>query len=159
WNNPKAIADGPSIRNYIREAAVEHGVDRKIRYGHKVLSADWSSAQALWSVRVQQVATGATLTIQCNFLLGCTGYYNYEAGYTPEFKGREQFRGTVIHPQHWPEDLDYSGKKVVVIGSGATAVTLIPSMTDRAAHVTMLQRSPSYVATVPLEDKLSNRLR
>ncbi|HEX4937330.1 MAG TPA: NAD(P)/FAD-dependent oxidoreductase [Candidatus Kapabacteria bacterium] len=159
WTNPKAIADGASIRDYIRETAAEHKVDRKIRYGHKVIRADWSSDQAQWTVDILRTDSGDTLQMRCNFLLGCTGYYNYAAGFTPHFEGREQFKGTIIHPQHWPEDLDYSGKRVVVIGSGATAVTLVPAMTDKAAHVTMLQRSPSYVASVPLEDKLSNKLR
>ena len=129
WTNPKAIADGESIRAYIRDTAAEHKVDRKIRYGHKVIRADWSSDQAQWTVDILRTDSGETVQMRCNFLLGCTGYYNYAAGFTPHFEGREQFKGTVIHPQHWPEDLDYSGKRVVVIGSGATAVTLVPAMT------------------------------
>ncbi|HVK99488.1 MAG TPA: NAD(P)/FAD-dependent oxidoreductase [Dongiaceae bacterium] len=159
WTNPKAIADGSSILQYIRDTAKEFGVERYIRYKHKIVSADWSSEQAQWTVNVQRTDSGETIQIRCNFLVGCTGYYNYAAGFTPQFEGRENFKGTVIHPQFWPENLDYSGKRVVVIGSGATAVTLVPAMTDKAAQVTMLQRSPTYVASVPLEDKLSNTLR
>lgn len=159
WTNPKAIADGPSIRDYIRDTARENGVERNIRYGLKMVGANWNSADSTWTVDVRKTATGEIVQFRCNFLLGCTGYYNYEAGFTPEFKGRENFRGTIVHPQHWPEDLDYRGKRVVVIGSGATAVTLIPAMADKTAHITMLQRSPTYVASVPLEDTISNKLR
>lgn len=159
WTNPKAIADGPDIRDYIQETARENGVDKLVRFGHRSLKASWCTDKARWAVDVQRTDTGDTFQMECSFLLGCTGYYNYEAGYTPEFKGRERFQGQIIHPQHWPEDLDYTGKRVVVIGSGATAVTLIPSMADTAEHVVMLQRSPSYVASVPLRDKLSNKLR
>lgn len=159
WTNPKAIADGPSIRAYIAEAAREHGIDRKIRYQRKVVHANWHSQDARWVLDVNNTQTGEVTQMSCNFIISCTGYYNYEAGYTPEFAGRERFQGPIIHPQHWPENLDYRGKKVVVIGSGATAVTLVPAMTDKAAHVTMLQRSPTYVASLPLEDALSNKLR
>ncbi|MEE2731383.1 MAG: NAD(P)/FAD-dependent oxidoreductase [Pseudomonadota bacterium] len=159
WTNPKAIADGPDIRAYIQETAREYGVDKKVRFGHKTLKASWCTDRARWTVDIQKVETGEVFQIESRFLLGCTGYYNYEAGYTPEFPGHDRFQGQIIHPQHWPEDLDYRGKKVVVIGSGATAVTLIPAMADQTAHITMLQRSPSYVATVPLRDKLSNKLR
>jgi cation diffusion facilitator CzcD-associated flavoprotein CzcO len=159
WTNPKAIADGPSIRDYIRDTAREYGVDKKIRYRCKVKHANWNPKDANWIVDVLNTQSGDITQLSCNFLISCTGYYNYTAGYTPEFSGRERFKGQIIHPQHWPEDLDYSGKKVVVIGSGATAVTLVPAMTDKAGHVTMLQRSPSYVAAVPLEDKISNNLR
>ena len=159
WTNPKAIADGDSIRDYIRDTAREYGVDDKIRYGHRVESADWSSDEAVWVLKVRRTDEDDVVTLKCNFLFGCTGYYRYEAGYEPEFPGRERFQGEVIHPQKWPEDLDYSGKRVVVIGSGATAVTLVPAMTDKAEHVTMLQRSPSYVATVPEKDFISERLR
>ncbi len=140
WSDPKAIADGPSIRRYIEETARENGIDRKIRYRHRVLRADWDSANARWNLDVQRGDEPEPLRMTAQFLLMCTGYYRYEAGYTPEFVGREDFAGQVVHPQLWPEDLDYSGKKVVVIGSGATAVTLVPSLTDKAAHVTMLQR-------------------
>ncbi len=159
WTNPKAIADGPSIRDYIRETAREYGVDRKIRYGHKVKHASWSTQDATWVLDIEHSHTGNSIQLSCNFVISCTGYYNYTSGYTPTFAGRDQFKGQIVHPQHWPEDLDYRGKKVVVIGSGATAVTLVPALTEQAAHVTMLQRSPTYVASVPLEDKLSNRMR
>ncbi|CAD5105864.1 flavin-containing monooxygenase [Zestomonas carbonaria] len=159
WNDPQAIADGPSIRRYIEETARENGIDRNIRYRHKVLKADWNSATATWNLEVQRDDEPNPLRLSCRHLLLCTGYYRYEAGYTPEFPGREHFRGEVIHPQLWPEDFDYSGKKVVVIGSGATAVTLVPALTDKARHVTMLQRSPSYVITLPHKDAISNFLR
>ncbi|MAR91087.1 MAG: FAD-containing monooxygenase EthA [Pseudomonadales bacterium] len=159
WNNPKAIADGPDIRSYIRETAREHGVTRHIRFQHRAVKAAWDSNSARWTVDVKRTDTGETIQIQCRFFLGCTGYYNYQAGYTPEFPGRERFQGEIIHPQQWPEDLDYAGKQVVVIGSGATAVTLIPAMAEKTGHITMLQRSPTYVASVPLKDKLANKLR
>ncbi|HCF2343727.1 NAD(P)/FAD-dependent oxidoreductase [Pseudomonas paraeruginosa] len=159
WSDPKAIADGPSIRRYIEDTARENGIDRKIRYRHRLLKADWDSATARWNLDVQRDDEPEPLRMTAQFLLMCTGYYRYEAGYTPEFAGREDFAGRIVHPQLWPEDLDYSGKKVVVIGSGATAVTLVPSMTDKAAHVTMLQRSPSYVITLPQKDAISNFLR
>ncbi|MBH9397441.1 NAD(P)/FAD-dependent oxidoreductase [Pseudomonas aeruginosa] len=159
WSDPKAIADGPSIRRYIEDTARENGIDRKIRYRHRLLKADWDSANARWNLDVQRDDELEPLRMTAQFLLMCTGYYRYEAGYTPEFAGREDFAGRIVHPQLWPEDLVYSGKKVVVIGSGATAVTLVPSMTDKAAHVTMLQRSPSYVITLPQKDAISNFLR
>ncbi len=159
WTNPKAIADGESIREYIKETAAQYGVDSKIRYSQKVLSANWISDRAQWRVEVENTKTGATSPYYCNFFLCCSGYYNYAAGYEPEFKGKERFQGEVIHPQHWPQDLDYSDKNVVIIGSGATAVTLAPSMSNTAAHVTMLQRSPTYVMTVPEKDVLSSKMR
>ena len=159
WTNPKAIADGPSIREYIQETAYETGIDRHIRYGHKVKRASWSSQAALWTVEVEREGQEQTQTIDCHFIVSCTGYYNYAAGYSPEFSGSENFAGKIVHPQHWPEDLDYAGKKVVVIGSGATAVTLIPAMAEKTAHITMLQRSPTYVATVPERDEISEKLR
>lgn len=159
WTNPKAIADGPSIREYIRETAVENGIDKKIRFGIKVLKSSWSTEDAIWTVEAKRVDTGEKVKFTCNFLLMCTGYYKYEAGYTPHFEGRERFKGQVIHPQFWPENLDYSGKRVVVIGSGATAVTVVPAMTDKAAHVTMLQRSPTYMVSLPEQDVLANSLR
>jgi len=158
WTDPKIIADGHTIRNYIQETARENGIDKHIRFGHKVLNSSWSSDTATWTVNATN-DKGEAVTFTCNFIISCTGYYNYEAGYTPEFPGIKKYKGTVIHPQKWPEDLDYSGKKVVVIGSGATAVTLVPAMTDKAAHVTMLQRSPTYVATVPQTDVISQALR
>lgn len=159
WTNPLAIADGPSIRRYIEETAQENGIQEKIRFEHKVLSADWSTEQATWTLQVQRGDEAEPVSIRCQHLLMCTGYYRYEAGYTPEFKGREQFQGAFIHPQQWPEHFDYSGKQVVVIGSGATAVTLVPAMADKAKHVTMLQRSPTYVVSLPEGDSISAFLR
>lgn len=159
WNDPEAIADGPSILRYIEETARENAIDRKIRYQHRVLKADWCSATARWTLQVQRGAEAEPLSLSCQHLLLCTGYYRYEAGYTPEFKGREQFQGEFIHPQLWPAGFDYSGKNVVVIGSGATAVTLVPALAEQARHVTMLQRSPSYVVSLPEQDPISNFLR
>ena len=157
WTQAKAIADGPSILSYIRDTAVDAGIDRHIRFGHRVSRAEWSTVDARWTVTA--VHNGRTVSFTANFLYVCSGYYHYDGGYTPEFPGLDRFRGEVVHPQQWPEDLDYTDKKVVVIGSGATAVTLVPAMTDRAAHVTMLQRSPTYVMAAPAEDKLANSLR
>jgi monooxygenase len=159
WRDAKAIADGPAILNYIRETAAEFGVDKNIRYGHRVRRASWSSADAAWTVEAETGPEKTLVSFTCNFLYLCTGYYDYEGGYTPEWPGVERFGGRVVHPQKWPEDLDYAGKRVVVIGSGATAVTLVPSMAESAAHVTMLQRSPTYVASMPAEDKIANWLR
>ncbi len=159
WTDPKAIADGPSIRSYVRETAAEHGIDQKIRFHHAVTGASWSSEEARWTVHVQRADTGGSVQLTCGFLLMCSGYYDYDEGYTPDFEGIGDFNGTVIHPQHWPEDLDYSGKRVVVIGSGATAVTLVPEMADAAAHVTMLQRSPTYIVARPSDGAFNNRLR
>lgn len=157
WTEQKAIADGPSIRNYVNETAREHGIDRHIRFRHKVTRADWSSSEATWTVEAE-TADGPK-RFKTTFLLMCAGYYRYDQGYLPQFKGAERFKGALVHPQHWPEDLDYAGKRVVVIGSGATAVTLVPSMTDKAAHVTMLQRSPTYMVSLPAEDALANWMR
>jgi cation diffusion facilitator CzcD-associated flavoprotein CzcO len=154
WTEQKAIADGPSIWNYVNETAREHGVDQHIRFKHRVVRASWSSADALWTVEAEH--EGAVKRFTCNFLHTCAGYYNYEEGYLPEWEGVESFKGEVIHPQHWPENLDYAGKRVVVIGSGATAVTLVPAMADKAAHVTMLQRSPTYMISLPAEDAMAN---
>ncbi|MCW3005919.1 MAG: flavin-binding family monooxygenase [Solirubrobacterales bacterium] len=159
WTQPKAIADGPSILDYIRETAREHGVDQRIRYGLKVVRAQWSTPDARWTVEARRTETGESVRLTCSFLLTCTGYYRYDEGYTPHFEGRERFAGEIVHPQHWPEDLDYAGKRVVVIGSGATAVTLLPAMTDAAEHVTMLQRSPSYVMALPSSDPVADALR
>ncbi len=144
----QAIVDGPSILNYLKEAAAENGIDKHMRFGQKVVAADWSDADNRWELTVDH--GGERSQINCGFLLACSGYYNYDEGYSPEFAGREDFGGTIVHPQHWPEDLDYQGKKIVVIGSGATAVTLIPALIDSGAgHVTMLQRSPTYIARSP----------
>src|ERR1700722_11530860 len=158
WKAAKSLADGPSIRDYVREAASEHELEQKIRFNTKVISAEWSSASARWTVELERTDAphdGARSRVSCGFLLGCTGYYRYEEGYTPDFPGMERFQGQLIHPQHWPEDLDYEGKRVVVIGSGATAVTLLPAMAERAEHVTMLQRSPSFVLSIPGSDPLA----
>jgi monooxygenase len=159
WRDGKAIADGPSILNYVKETAAENGIDKHIRYRHQVRKASWSTADAAWTVEAARTDTGATARLKCNFLLMCAGYYSYEQGYTPEFKGRERFRGRIVHPQAWPEDLDYRGKKIVVIGSGATAVTLVPELAKDAARVVMLQRSPTYVVSRPDKDKIANWLR
>lgn len=159
WTSPKGIADGKDIREYICEAAKEHNVEKNIRFGHKVLTSSWSSETARWTIEVQLTSTGEIRYYECNFMLCCTGYYNYDQGYEPAFKGSENFNGDIIHPQKWDENYDYSDKNVVVIGSGATAVTLVPAMTDKAKHVTMLQRSPSYVMALPQNDILVNGLR
>ncbi|MFB9835977.1 flavin-containing monooxygenase [Actinoallomurus acaciae] len=157
WTQAKAIADGPSILRYIRTTAAEAGIDRHIRFGHRVVRAEWSSADARWTV--EAVHDGETVRLTARFLYACSGYYRYDAGHTPHFPGVERFGGTVVHPQHWPDDLDYAGKDVVVIGSGATAVTLVPAMAERAARVTMLQRSPTYIMALPSEDAIANGLR
>ncbi len=157
WREAKAIADGPSILNYVHETAAENGIDRHIRFGHRVVAADWSSADAVWTVTVQ--VDGATRTLTCGFLFMCSGYYDYARGHSPDFAGSADFAGTIVHPQHWPANLDYAGKRVVVIGSGATAVTLVPEMARTAAHVTMLQRSPSYVVARPAADGIADWLR
>jgi cation diffusion facilitator CzcD-associated flavoprotein CzcO len=159
WPGVKALADGPSILGYIRETASEHGVEPLIRYRRRVVRADWSSARARWSVELERTDTGESETLTCSFLYANTGYYRYDEGYTPQLPGIERFQGAVVHPQHWPEDLDYSGRRVVVIGSGATAITLVPAMAGEAGHVTMLQRSPSYVLSLPAEDRLAATLR
>jgi len=158
WTSENAIADAHEILSYLQETVDEYGLAPHIHFGHKILGAAWSSQQARWTVRVERTSTGETFTVTCGWLFAAPGYYNYAGGYTPEFDGRDEFTGTIVHPQAWPEDLDYSGKRVVVIGSGATAVTLIPAMADRAAHVTMLQRSPSYIMSLPKKDPLANGL-
>jgi cation diffusion facilitator CzcD-associated flavoprotein CzcO len=159
WTDPKAIADGPAILDYVRETARETGIDARIRYDHRVVRAQWSSPEARWTVTVERGDTGETIQLTCGFLYGCTGYYRYDEGYTPEFPGRERFQGRIVHPQQWPEDLDYAGKRVVVIGSGATAVTLVPAMAQDAAHVTMLQRSPTYIVSLPEQDPVAKVVR
>jgi len=162
WREGKAIADGPSIKRYIEETAREFGIDRHIRYGHRVTAASWSSEAAQWTVDVEIGADGARTQFTCGFLYTCTGYYDYARGYMPEWPGMGDFGGQLVHPQHWPEGLDYAGKRVVVIGSGATAVTLVPAMAsgqDAASHVTMLQRSPSYIAEQPGTDGIAQLLR
>ena len=158
WTAAKSIADGPSILQYLRATCAEHGVDRQIRLGHQVKKAAWSSDDARWTVTAER-RDGDTVTVTCGYLFMGSGYYSYRGGYTPEFPGRERFPGRVVHPQAWPEDLDYAGKRVVVIGSGATAVTLVPAMAATAGHVTMLQRSPTYVWAMPDIDVIANGLR
>lgn len=153
WKSAKAIADGPSIRSYIRETATEHGINQHIRFGHKVTNAAWDSETARWTVTTNK----STLT--CRFLYMCSGYYNYGQGHRPTWEGEAEFKGQIIHPQFWPESLDYKGKRVVVIGSGATAVTLVPAMADTAAHVTMLQRSPTWMVSRPGSDAVANALK
>ena len=157
WQNAKAIADGPSIRAYVQEAADEYGIVPHIRFKHLVRRLAWSSDTALWTVEAEH--DGRTVTLTARYVMMCAGYYRYAAGYTPEFAGLARFKGTLIHPQFWPEDLDYTGKRVIVIGSGATAVTLVPAMADKAAHVTMVQRSPTYMVSLPAVDVIANWLR
>jgi monooxygenase len=162
WTEPKAIADGPRILNYVRETAAQNGIDRKIRFNHRVKRVSWSSDEARWTVEAERKSgEGAAQIVRftCNFLFMCSGYYKYEEGYTPEFAGIADFEGQVVHPQKWPEHLDYAGKRVIVIGSGATAVTLVPELAKTAEHVTMLQRSPTYVVARPAEDALASKLR
>jgi cation diffusion facilitator CzcD-associated flavoprotein CzcO len=159
WPDAKTIADGPAILEYVRETASEYGVDGRIRFNHRVVRTEWSSEESLWTVEALRTDTEETVRFTCRFLFMCSGYYRYDEGYTPQFEGRERFRGPIIHPQRWDEELDYTGKRVVVIGSGATAVTLVPAMAERAGHVTMLQRSPSYIVSLPAEDPIARFLR
>ena len=154
WRDDKSIGDGSSILSYVRETARTYGIDRKIRFHHRVTRAQWSSADATWTVDVERTDTGEQLRMTCGFLFMCTGYYRYDEGYTPEFPGIERFGGEVVHPQFWSEDVDHAGKRIVVIGSGATAITMVPALAGEAAHVTMLQRSPSYVLALPMVDPL-----
>jgi cation diffusion facilitator CzcD-associated flavoprotein CzcO len=155
WRGTKVLADGPSIRAYVEETADEYGVTPNIRFRQKVVNASWSTEDGLWTVEALDETTGEFATYTSRFLIGSTGYYNYDAGYRPEFPGEDRFGGLLVHPQHWPEDLEYAGKRVVVIGSGATAITLVPEMAKTAGHVTMLQRSPTYVLAVPEIDPLA----
>ena len=157
WTEAKAIADGPSILKYVRETARENNIEQAIRFGHKIKCVSWSTDDAQWTVEAE--VAGKIVRYTCNFLFLCGGYYSYDGGYTPDFPGMADFKGRMIHPQQWPADLDHAGKRVVVIGSGATAVTLVPEMAKTAAHVTMLQRSPTYVVSRPAEDKMANTLR
>lgn len=163
WKADKSIADGPAILDYLRETVAEHDLERHIRYRHQVTRASWDSGTARWTVETTRRGTDGEPAVAvrhtCSFLFMCSGYYSYKGGYTPEFEGRERFGGTIVHPQAWPEDLDHAGKRVVIIGSGATAVTLLPAMAETAAHVTMLQRSPTYMVSRPSEDPIANRLR
>jgi cation diffusion facilitator CzcD-associated flavoprotein CzcO len=159
WTAQKAIADGPAILEYVQETAREGDVLDHIVYNQKAIKAEWSTQDALWTVTSENVATGEQLVTTARYLFCAAGYYNYENPYRPDFEGEERFKGQIIHPQLWPNDLDYEGKKVVVIGSGATAVTLVPAMAEKASHVTMLQRTPTYIVALPGEDKLANGLR
>ena len=159
WKARKAIADGPAIREYMLETADEYGIHEQIRTHHALRRASWSSDEARWILEVERTDSGERIEIGCNFLLMCSGYYNYERGHRPDFEGSADFGGTIVDPQFWPEDLDYAGKRVAVIGSGATAVTIVPSMAEQAAHVTMVQRSPTYVVSRPEEDRIANWLR
>jgi cation diffusion facilitator CzcD-associated flavoprotein CzcO len=159
WHATKVLADGTSIREYVEQTAAEYGVAEHIRYGMHVRKASWSTETARWTVEVHDAATKRGKKFTANFLMACTGYYDYDNGYRPEFPGEDDFTGPIVHPQFWPEDLDYRDKRVVVIGSGATAVTLVPAMAPDAAHVTMLQRSPSYILSLPADDKISELLR
>jgi monooxygenase len=157
WTERQAIADGKPILDYVKSTAAMYGIDKHVRLNHKVVSADWSNAENRWTLHIE--SNGTTGTITCTFLFLCSGYYNYEQGYAPPFPGSEDFAGPIIHPQHWPEDLDYAGKNIVVIGSGATAVTLAPALANSGAgHVTMLQRSPTYIVSRPKRDKIADRL-
>jgi len=166
WRDKKAIADGTAIREYIHETAAEYGIEKHIQYQSRVISAAWDSSTASWTLTIERAGDGDKRSdsnsvyekLSCNFIYSCTGYYRYDKGYTPDFPGAEQFKGQVIHPQQWPDDLDYSGKRVVIIGSGATAITLVPSMAKTAGHVTMLQRSPTYVISRPDVDVVSRAL-
>ncbi|MFN7134972.1 MAG: flavin-containing monooxygenase, partial [Myxococcales bacterium] len=159
WSASKSIADGADILEYLKDTAKEFGIDKKIQYGTKVIGGNWSTADARWTVDLEDVATGERRTTTCDFLFGCTGYYKYDQGYSPEFAGSDRFKGQIVHPQHWPEDLDYKGKRVVVIGSGATAVTLVPAMAPDAAQVTMLQRTPTYIMTLPGTDPFAKAMQ
>jgi cation diffusion facilitator CzcD-associated flavoprotein CzcO len=159
WSSDKSIADGPSILSYVRETAAEHGIDGKIRFNHRVVHAEWSTPEQRWTVTAERTDTDETVQLTCNFVLMCSGYYRYDEGYTPEFEGMDRFRGRIVHPQFWDEDIDYQGKRAIVIGSGATAVTLVPALAKKAEHVTMLQRSPSYVVSLPAEDPLARVAR
>lgn len=159
WKDAKSIADGPSILSYIRDVARDGGIDRQIRYGHRVVAAQWSTPDARWTVDVESGEAGEPVRLTCSFLWMCSGYYDYAAGYLPDLAGMDRFEGRIVHPQSWTDDIDHAGKRVVVIGSGATAVTLVPAMAETASHVTMVQRSPTYMVARPSEDSFANRLR
>ncbi|MFD0363202.1 flavin-containing monooxygenase [Nocardia sp. GCM10030253] len=159
WLGEKAIADGDDILHYLRDTAAEAGIDRHIRFHHRVVRAEWSSTETRWTVRAERTDTGETVTLTAGFLMCCSGYYRYDEPYTPDFAGVERFGGLVIHPQHWPTELDVVGKRIVLIGSGATAITLGPALTRQGAHLTMLQRSPSYIISAPTRDDLAVRVR
>jgi len=159
WDRKESIGDGASILQYIKDTAAEAGIDDHIRFRHRIVRADWSTDDARWHVTAERGDTGETVELTCGFLFSCSGYYRYDRGHQPDFAGTDDFRGTIVHPQAWPDDLDYAGKRVVVIGSGATAVTLIPALAETAGHVTMLQRSPSYIASLPAKNPLTAVVR
>jgi cation diffusion facilitator CzcD-associated flavoprotein CzcO len=159
WSSDKSIADGEDILSYVRETAEENGIDRKIRFNHRAVRAEWSTAEQRWTVTVERSDTGETVRLTAGFVLMCSGYYRYDEAYTPQFEGVDRFKGRIVHPQFWSDDVDYEGKRVIVIGSGATAVTLVPALAQKAEHVTMLQRSPSYVVSLPAEDPLARLAR
>ena len=159
WLHDKTIADGPAIHEYVHETAVEYKINQHIHFQHKVIAADWSNANACWSVTARREEDGALVTFTANFMFMCAGYYNYDQGYKPDFPGEAAFKGKIVHPQHWPENFEYAGKRVVVIGSGATAVTIVPVMAETAAKVTMLQRSPTYMVSRPAIDPFAKKLR
>jgi monooxygenase len=159
WREAKSIADGSSILDYVLQTAKDNGIEQKIRFDRRVVRAEWSTADACWTVEATRGDTRESVYLRCNFLFMCSGYYRYDEPYTPDFQGTERFGGVIVHPQHWNDDVEYAGKRVVVIGSGATAVTLVPAMAGSAAHVTMLQRSPSYIVSLPAEDPVARTLR
>ncbi|HUS61622.1 MAG TPA: NAD(P)/FAD-dependent oxidoreductase [Acidimicrobiales bacterium] len=159
WTGEKSIADGASILQYIKDTAAAEGIDERIRFNHRIVRADWSTEDAVWRITAERTDTAETIELTCGFLFSCSGYYRYDQGYQPEFPGMDRFSGPIVHPQAWPDDLDYSGKRVAVIGSGATAVTLVPSLAEKAAHVTMLQRSPTYIVSAPAKNPLARLLK
>ena len=159
WDGKKTIADGASILQYVVDTAAESGIDEHIRFHHRIVRADWSTEEARWHVTAERTDSGETVEITCGFVFSCSGYYRYDHGYVPDFAGMERFAGKIVHPQAWPEDLDYADKRVVVVGSGATAITLVPSMAKDAGHVTMLQRSPTYIASLPAKNPIAEVLR
>jgi monooxygenase len=159
WDGEKSIADGESILQYIKDTAAEGGIDQHIRFNHRIVRAAWCTDETRWHITAERTDTGEVVELTCNFVFSCSGYYRYDHGYLPDFPGMDRFAGTIIHPQQWPDDLDCAGKRVVVIGSGATAVTLIPALAETAQHVTMLQRSPSYIASLPASNPMVKLLR
>jgi cation diffusion facilitator CzcD-associated flavoprotein CzcO len=159
WRDAKAIADGPAILSYVKEAAKEYDVERHIRFNQKLVKSEWDTKTARWTLTTEHAESGKQSQFSCNFIISCAGYYDYKQPYTPEFKGQEDFEGEIIHPQLWPDDLDYTEKKMVIVGSGATAITLLPQLAKKAAHVIQLQRSPTYVASLPSKDRIANGLR
>jgi len=159
WKNAKAIANGKDILAYIQETAAHFSIDEHIRYHHKVTDANWSSEDQLWTIQVAEHEGVPHTTLQCRFLFMCSGYYNYDTGHNPPFLGSESFEGKIIHPQYWDQSYDYTDKEVIVVGSGATAITLVPELAKKAKHVTMLQRSPGYILNLPSEDRVANQLK